>query len=100
MKYYGWHFDNGGKRMWPVGLLKPNDLGLFDTYGNVAEWCSDEVRFSPEVQERVLRGSALFRLAEEARTATVDIYANRPTWVGNECGMRVARTLPAPATAP
>jgi formylglycine-generating enzyme required for sulfatase activity len=32
---------NDPQRTWPVGQLKPNDLGLFDTYGNVWEWGQD-----------------------------------------------------------
>lgn len=32
---------NDPKRTWPVGQLKPNDLGLFDMYGNVWEWGQD-----------------------------------------------------------
>jgi formylglycine-generating enzyme required for sulfatase activity len=99
MKYYGWHLDNCGNRTWPLGLLKPNDLGLFDMYGNVMEWCSDEFRFSPEVQERRLRGSCLFQSQEDARTAPPGVTSNRPTWIGNECGMRVARTLPVSANS-
>jgi serine/threonine protein kinase/formylglycine-generating enzyme required for sulfatase activity len=94
LKYYGWHLDNGGKRTWPVGLLKPNDWGLFDTYGNVEEWCMDEYRFSLEVEERVLRGSGVYWDPEDVRTAPPLRYSNRPTYRGNECGMRLARTLP------
>ena len=26
---------------WPSGSLLPNDLGLFDTLGNVDEWCQE-----------------------------------------------------------
>jgi serine/threonine protein kinase/formylglycine-generating enzyme required for sulfatase activity len=39
---YAWYDRNAGGRMHPVGLLKPNDLGLFDMHGNALQWCQNE----------------------------------------------------------
>ena len=38
---YAWYQENSHRRSWPVGKLKPNDLGLFDVLGNVSAWCQD-----------------------------------------------------------
>jgi len=36
-----WHAANSDGMTHPVGLLKPNELGIYDMSGNVAEWCWD-----------------------------------------------------------
>ena len=44
---YDWYFQTSDERSQPVGSLKPNDLGLFDTLGNLFEWCNDRYPPSP-----------------------------------------------------
>lgn len=39
---YAWFKDNAGGKSHPVGQKKPNPWGLYDMYGNVAEFVSDE----------------------------------------------------------
>ena len=43
LPYYDWLYDNCGNERRQVGLLKPNDFGLFDMLGNAAEWNFDNI---------------------------------------------------------
>ena len=38
---YGWFASNSDNHAHRVGQLKPNGFGLFDTLGNVREWCTE-----------------------------------------------------------
>lgn len=51
-----WYEDNAGGRVHAVGRKQPNAWGLYDTIGNVWEWCWDV--YDPEVYGpyRVFRG--------------------------------------------
>ena len=37
----GWFRNNSNQESKPVGLLLPNELGLYDISGNLLEWCAD-----------------------------------------------------------
>jgi formylglycine-generating enzyme required for sulfatase activity len=68
----------------PVGTLKPNSLGLYDTRGNVMEWCLD----SHDPSYRVLRGGAWDTAVEPSSRIEFRNYA-KPGDKKNDYGFRV-----------
>ena len=101
---YAWYLDNAKNKPWPVGMLKPNDLGVFDAQGNVFSWCMDEYRaYSGEDEDpeealiisketsRVLRGSSFSNQPANVRSASRVNVAPADRNYG--FGFRAARTL-------
>ena len=105
---YAWYQKNSAQKTWPVGLLKPNDYGLFDANGNVFTWCNEsfnnyaatngtpfaDVEEPSDVdmaQFRVVRGGAFFYPASDMRSASRYGYA--PGQVFNSFGIRPVRTI-------
>ncbi|WP_088342057.1 formylglycine-generating enzyme family protein [Robiginitalea sediminis] len=77
---YAWYGANSGGAYHPVGEKRPNPLGLYDIYGNVAEWVLDGVdpdspgadgSTFPPLQEYpgILKGGSYKGTASEAQTA-------------------------------
>src|SRR5690606_34334752 len=52
---YAWWFDNSDGAYQKVGLKKPNAWGLYDMYGNVAEWTSDQ--YLPDLLSKLDEGT-------------------------------------------
>jgi formylglycine-generating enzyme required for sulfatase activity len=112
---YAWYAANtNAERSQPVGMLKPNDFGLFDMLGNEAEWCQhllDEPPADPkdvqqgrsaedtvnDKQPRAMRGSAFALPANFARAAQRN--ADLPMRRNISFGMRVTRSCSAPTAS-
>jgi formylglycine-generating enzyme required for sulfatase activity len=109
---YAWYIGNSRDHAWPVGKLKPNDLGLFDVYGNVLELCQDPWANEPyhpasggqasedsefdsdpadKERHRHVRGGSFHLPASLARSAHRLAYL--PSVRMNPVGLRVVRTI-------
>jgi eukaryotic-like serine/threonine-protein kinase len=84
VKFYA-VFNEDQKAM-PCGSLKPNDLGLFDMFGNIMEWTGDI-----DGEGRKLCGGS-YALAGDALQAGFTRTA-LPDTEFNSIGFRVARTI-------
>ncbi|MFN9238035.1 MAG: formylglycine-generating enzyme family protein, partial [Planctomyces sp.] len=89
---------------------RPNPFGLFDVYGNVNEWVSDEAGSYPfamvisdtrepagsrrvsELRLRMCRGASFGDVAGPNRSAATS--ARQPGILSGQQGFRVVRTLP------
>lgn len=103
LKSLGWYEANSEQRPHPVGKLKPNPWGLFDTLGNVWERCQDwyDPKYyhgSPEVDPsgpfngatRVYRGGSW---NAPAHLCSASMRAgDLPTDRSNFIGFRLVRT--------
>jgi hypothetical protein len=105
---YAWHKKNSSDHLWPVGLLAPNRLGLFDQYGNALEWCHNAYNMNypdgsrgpaPDVvvsgmlgpAARVQRGG--WHGSEPIHLRSAQRWATSPANRNAADGFRIARTI-------
>jgi formylglycine-generating enzyme required for sulfatase activity len=113
LSQYAWFADNANKQTHPVGQKKANAWGLYDMYGNVAEWCNDVYQkgYSKDVPsrnppgpvdgpQRVLRGGAWNSRADDCRSAgrVGESPGSRDACFARDAiGFRCVRRVPRPA---
>jgi hypothetical protein len=85
-----WYRNNSEGSTHPVGSKKPNAWGLYDTLGNVWEWCED--RYEPGSDSRVLRGGSWSDYREDVRASFRDGY--EPAYRYYVVGFRCVRDFP------
>nr|WP_245752986.1 SUMF1/EgtB/PvdO family nonheme iron enzyme [Algoriphagus hitonicola] len=89
---YAWTAENSEESTQKIGQKKPNPWGLYDIYGNVMEWTSDQ--YDPdfyqkssnenpknpalELYPRVIRGGSFKHSAEEI--SSTKRYISDPKW--------------------
>jgi formylglycine-generating enzyme required for sulfatase activity len=108
---YAVTFGNSDGDPWPGGSKLPNDWGLFDTHGNLSEWCWDwygetwpqdntDPQGPGEGRERVQRGGN-FMTAEPRNCRSGSLrFRNPPEQHLVLAGFRVVRTPAAAAGGP
>jgi formylglycine-generating enzyme required for sulfatase activity len=99
---------NDPQHTYPVGSLKPNQLGLFDVYGNVWEWCDVQRVVYPDGKRNdelstdllitdtialVRRGGAFSYGKDVMRSAHRGATKYLPNQRRDNVGFRIARTI-------
>ncbi len=87
----GWYEENAEAQLHPVGAKKPNALGLYDTIGNVWEWCWDVFDAKVYGDYRVFRGGGWSDPARSCRASCR--RKSHPTFCVDDLGFRLAQTI-------
>ena len=108
---YSFYVANSKDQAWPVGTLRPNEFGLFDTGGNVFEWCLENYDAYPDLNgadedafmntqntiimtsiSRAMRSGCFYNQISSLRSA--DRNGAKPDDRSNSRGLRLVRSLP------
>jgi len=104
----GWYTRNSVKdgewlEKQPVGLKKPNQLGIYDMSGNVWEWCEDaylsyrdnihnKIKVDTTIQYRICRGGSNYQTTDRDCRVFVRGKQKRSSF-GGKIGFRIAQDV-------
>jgi formylglycine-generating enzyme required for sulfatase activity len=108
LREYAWCRPATDGRARPVGLLRPNDFGLFDMYGNAFQWCqesawdyrpgengrpAEDAADQRDIDDRIFRALRGGSFDDDPRNLlSARRHSLRPSYRGADVGLRVART--------
>lgn len=90
----GWYAGNSDGVVHAVGTKSPNQWGLFDMHGNVAEWCADENPPGHGMDFHVSRGGSMQESPEKCRSASWELLPGG--FRRSDIGFRVLLEDPTP----
>lgn len=88
---YFWDMENSKATTHKVGELLPSDIGLYDTYGNISEYCENHAQWDILGYGPVLKGG--YFGDEDIIDMETFIVDTGNGSGGSEIGFRLQRTL-------